>query len=54
MKCHPDKASMGLDLIELETAAYSLQEEVLVIENVVHEVVEQLDGLSLNDAEKEK
>lgn len=44
---------MGLDLIELEVAAYSVQEEGLVIENTVHEMV-GLDELCLNDSEKEK
>ena len=51
---HPSKASMGLDLVELEVAAYSIQEEGLVIENAVHEMIGQIDELCLNDAEKEK
>ncbi|XP_029680515.1 protein SHQ1 homolog, partial [Formica exsecta] len=51
---HPSKASMGLDLVELEVAAYSVQEEGLVIENAVHEMVGQIDELCLNDSEKEK
>lgn len=45
---------MGLDLVELEVAAYSVQEEGLVIENAVHEMVGQIDELCLNDSEKEK
>lgn len=54
IKIHPSKASMGLDLVELEVAAYSVQEEGLVIENAVHEMVGQIDELCLNDSEKEK
>lgn len=45
---------MGLDLLELEVAAYSVKEEGLVIENAVHEMVGQMDELCLNNAEKEK
>jgi len=44
---------MGLDLIELETAAYSVQEEALVIENF-HEMIEGIDKISLNNAGNEK
>ncbi|XP_072749378.1 protein SHQ1 homolog isoform X2 [Anoplolepis gracilipes] len=51
---HPSKASIGLDLVELEVAAYSVQEEGLVIENAIYETMEQIDELCLNDSEKEK
>ncbi|KAH0954690.1 hypothetical protein HN011_006136 [Eciton burchellii] len=44
----PNKASMGFNLIELEVAAYSIQEEALVIENF-HEMIEGVDKISLNN-----
>ncbi|XP_029042620.1 protein SHQ1 homolog isoform X1 [Osmia bicornis bicornis] len=50
----PSKEEMGLDLIELEQAAYSVQEEDLIIENSVHEVVDQMDELTVNDNDKNK
>jgi hypothetical protein len=39
---------MGFNLIELEVAAYSIQEEALVIENF-HEMIEGVDKISLNN-----
>lgn len=45
---------MYLDLVELEHAAYSVQEEDLIIENSVHEIVDQIDELTVNDNEKDK
>lgn len=58
-KIQPTKASMGFDLMELETAAYSvLEEEGLIIENnhklAVDEIAGQIDELSINDAVKLK
>jgi len=53
LKIQPNKASMGFNLIELEAAAYSVQEEALVIENF-HEMMEGVDKISLNDAGNEK
>ncbi|XP_076231396.1 protein SHQ1 homolog isoform X2 [Calliopsis andreniformis] len=50
----PTKEEMGLDIVELEQAAYSVQEEDLVIENSVHEIVDQMDELAINDNEKNK
>ncbi|XP_026823927.1 protein SHQ1 homolog isoform X2 [Ooceraea biroi] len=46
----PSKASVGLDLVELEAAAYSVQEEGLVIENAVHKMVEEFDQMNMNNA----
>lgn len=48
---------MGLELLEIEEAAYSVQEDALVIENAVHEMVEKIDELAINangDTEKDK
>ena len=45
---------MQLDLAELEQAAYSVQEEDLIIENSVHEIVDQMDELTVNDNDKDK
>lgn len=52
---HPDKESMGVYLVELETAAYSVKEEEegLVIENTVHKVVGQLNELSVAESENQ-
>lgn len=46
---------MGVYLVELETAAYSVKEEEegLVIENTVHKVVGQLNELSITDNENQ-
>ncbi|XP_078050411.1 protein SHQ1 homolog isoform X1 [Augochlora pura] len=44
----PSKEDMGFDLVELEQAAYSVQEEDLIIENSVHEMVDQMDDLVIN------
>ncbi|XP_012216129.1 protein SHQ1 homolog [Linepithema humile] len=59
-KTPPNKASLGLELVELETAAYSVQEEEegLVIENnhkiAVNEIAQQIDELSLTNIEKKR
>lgn len=45
---------MGFDLAELEQAAYSVQEEDLIIENSVYEMVDQIDDLTVNDNENNK
>lgn len=45
---------MQLDLAELEQAAYSVQEEDLIIENSIHEVVDQMDELTVNDNNENK
>lgn len=50
----PSKEEMALDLVELEQAAYSVQEEDLIIENSVHEIVDQIDELAINDNDKNK
>lgn len=50
----PKKANMGLELIEIEVAAYSVQEEGLVIENAVHKMVGEIEEMSLNDAKNEE
>lgn len=44
---------MGFDLVELEQAAYSVTED-LIIENSVHEMMDQLDELTVNDSDKDK
>lgn len=53
-KIQPKKANMGLELIEIEVAAYSVQEEGLVIENAVHKMVGEIEEMSLNDAKNEE
>lgn len=53
-KVEPSKNDMQLELAELEQAAYSVQEEDLVIENSVHEIVDQMDELTVNDNDKDK
>ncbi|KZC10084.1 Protein SHQ1 like protein [Dufourea novaeangliae] len=50
----PSKEDMGFDLVELEQSAYSVQEEDLIIENSVHEMVDQMDELTVNDNDKDK
>lgn len=50
----PSKNNMQLQLAELEQAAYSVQEEDLIIENSVHEIVDQMDELTVNDNDKDK
>ncbi|XP_043517571.1 protein SHQ1 homolog isoform X1 [Frieseomelitta varia] len=50
----PSKNDMQLELAELEQAAYSVQEEDLIIENSVHEIVDQMDELTVNDNDKNK
>lgn len=50
----PSKEDMQLDLAELEQAAYSVQEEDLIIENSIHEVVDQMDELTVNDNNEDK
>ncbi|CAL7944616.1 unnamed protein product [Xylocopa violacea] len=42
------KEDIQLDLIVLEQAAYSVQEEDLIIENSIHEMVDQMDELTVN------
>lgn len=53
-KVEPSKNDMQLELAELEQAAYSVQEEDLIIENSVHEIVDQMDELTVNDNDKDK
>ncbi|XP_006608782.1 protein SHQ1 homolog isoform X1 [Apis dorsata] len=50
----PSKEDMQLDLVELEQAAYSVQEEDLIIENSIHEIVDQMDELTVNDNNEDK
>ncbi|XP_031840180.1 protein SHQ1 homolog isoform X2 [Nomia melanderi] len=50
----PCKEDMGFDLVELEQAAYSVQEEDLIIENSIHEMVDQMDELIVNDNNRDK
>ncbi|OAD54191.1 Protein SHQ1 like protein [Eufriesea mexicana] len=45
----PCKEEMDLDLVQLEQAAYFVQEEDLIIENSVHEMVNQMDELTVNE-----
>lgn len=45
---------MQLDLAELEQAAYSVQEEDLIIENSIHEIMDQMDELTVNDNNENK
>lgn len=45
---------MGLDLIELEVATYSVQEEDFVIENTIHKMTDNIDQMSLNGSKQEK
>lgn len=54
IQVHPNKASMGLDLIELEVATYSVQEEDFVIENTIHKMTDNIDQMSLNGSKQEK
>ncbi|XP_053989850.1 protein SHQ1 homolog isoform X1 [Hylaeus volcanicus] len=49
----PTKEEMGFDLVELEQAAYSVTED-LIIENFVHEMMDQLDELTINNNDKDK
>ncbi|XP_043252297.1 protein SHQ1 homolog isoform X1 [Colletes gigas] len=49
----PNKEEMGFDLVELEQAAYSITED-LIIENSVHDMVDQMDELTVNDNDKDK
>ncbi|XP_011871376.1 PREDICTED: protein SHQ1 homolog isoform X2 [Vollenhovia emeryi] len=51
---HPNKASMGFHLIELEVATYSVQEEDFVIENTIHKMTDNIDQMTLNDSNQEK
>lgn len=53
-KIQPCKEEMQLDLAQLEQAAYFVQEEDLIIENSVHEIVDQMDELTVNDNDKDK
>lgn len=50
----PSKEDMQLDLTELEQAAYSVQEEDLIIENSIHEILDQMDELTVNDNNEDK
>lgn len=50
---HPSKVEMGLDLVELEAAALSVQEEDLVIENAIHEMIDDVDNLAIDDKKDE-
>jgi len=44
---------MGLDLVELEVAAYSVQEEDFVIENTIHKMTNNVKAMSINDSKQE-
>ncbi|XP_018046302.1 PREDICTED: protein SHQ1 homolog isoform X1 [Atta colombica] len=44
---HPNKENMGLELVELEMAAYSVQED-FVIENAIHKMTNNIEALSMN------
>ncbi|XP_076665494.1 protein SHQ1 homolog isoform X2 [Andrena cerasifolii] len=50
----PSNEQMGFHLGELEQAAYSVQEDDLIIENSVHDMVGQMDELTVNDNERDK
>ncbi|XP_012529997.1 protein SHQ1 homolog isoform X2 [Monomorium pharaonis] len=50
---NPNKSSMRLDLVELEVAAYSVQEEDFVIENTIHKMTENIEGMSLSNTKEE-
>lgn len=45
---------MGLYLVEVEMAAYSVQEENFVIENSIHKMTDGIDKISLNNSNQEK
>lgn len=45
---------MELNLIELEVAAYSVQEEDFVIENTIHKMTGNIDQMSLNSNKQEE
>lgn len=45
---------MKLDLVELEVAAYSVQEEDFVIENTIHRMTDNIDQMSLSNSKQEK
>ncbi|XP_018364229.1 PREDICTED: protein SHQ1 homolog isoform X1 [Trachymyrmex cornetzi] len=47
LNIHPNKDSMGLELVELEIAAYSVQED-FVIENAIHKMTNNIEALSMN------
>ncbi|XP_046608655.1 protein SHQ1 homolog isoform X1 [Neodiprion virginianus] len=51
---HPNKVEMGLDLVELEAAAFSVQDEDLVIENAIHEMVDKVGNMALYEKNDEK
>jgi len=45
---------MRLDLVELEVAAYSVQEEDFVIENTIHKMTNDfIKAISINDNKQE-
>ncbi|OXU16938.1 hypothetical protein TSAR_012220 [Trichomalopsis sarcophagae] len=46
---NPKKEELGLDLIELEEAAYSVQKEDLVIENELYTLPEDMEKLIINN-----
>lgn len=45
---------MQLELLELEEAAYSVQKEGLIIENVVHDITEHIQNLTVHVAQSDK
>lgn len=45
---------MGLDLVELEAAALSVHEDDLVIENAIHEMVDDVDNLTIEEKKDDK
>lgn len=47
IQVHPNKENMGLELVELEMAAYSVQED-FVIENAIHKMTNNIEALSMN------
>ncbi|XP_032687527.1 protein SHQ1 homolog isoform X2 [Odontomachus brunneus] len=50
---YPDKANMGLNLVELEAAGHAVQNE-LIIANTIHDATGQMNTLALEDIEEEK
>ncbi|KAL2718879.1 protein SHQ1 isoform X1 [Vespula squamosa] len=51
---HPNKEDMQLELSELEEAAYSVQKEDLVIENIIHDITGHVQNLTIHVAQSDK
>lgn len=45
---------MGLDLVTLEVATYSVHQEELVIENAIHKMTDNIGEMSLSSSERER